>query len=414
MSMSSIKGIAALLVVMAVSAHGQGKPAAQTETVPLSAPWSQRIAASYLLRHPNAVAYDTGLPGNRWTYEQGLMLEAFRQMWLFTGDKKYFDFIRGNIDQFVDKRGAIRTYKLQDYNLDMVAGGRALLFLYQQTRLEEYRLAAALLRSQLCSQPRTRAGGFWHKKIYPYQMWLDGLFMAEPFYAWYSVMFDEQSAFDDIINQFVVAYRQTVDPATGLCYHVWDESRAQLWADSATGHSPSFWGRSMGWYMMALVDVLDFVPAGHPRRAELIGILRDLSAALLRFRDPDTKLWYQVVDRGGRPGNYLESSASAMFVYALAKGANKGYLENAFAAAKESFQGLTANLASVDPRGFVDLHRTCRGAGLGGTPYRDGTYAYYVSVPNVTNDMKGIGAFLLAAIEIEKGENAARTREHRD
>jgi unsaturated rhamnogalacturonyl hydrolase len=299
---------------------------------------------------------------------------------------------------------------MSDYSLDMIAGGRALLFLYEQTKQEKYRLAANLLRTQLCAQPRTRAGGFWHKKIYPYQMWLDGLYMAEPFYAWYSVMFGQQTAFDDIINQFVVSYQRTLDPATGLCFHVWDESRAQRWADSATGHSPSMWGRAMGWYMMALVDVLDFIPADHPRRQEIVAILRHLSAALLRFRDPRTKLWYQVVDRPGAQGNYLESSASAMFTYALAKGANKGYLEGGFGAAKESFQGLTSTLVSVNKNGFIDLHHTCRGAGLGGTPYRDGTFDYYISVPNVTNDMKGIGAFLLAAIEIEKGEAAASKR----
>jgi unsaturated rhamnogalacturonyl hydrolase len=302
----------------------------------------------------------------------------------------------------VDADGSIRTYRKEDYNLDMVAGGRALLFLYRRTKMEKYKTAADCLRRQLEQQPRTHAGGFWHKKIYPYQMWLDGLYMAEPFYARYAAMFDEPKAFDDIAAQFTLAYLHTLDPKTGLCYHGWDESRSQRWADSATGHSPCIWGRSMGWYLMGLVDVLDVFPADHPRRPELLKILRDLSAALLKYRDERSALWYQVVDRGGEDGNYLESSASSMFTYVFAKGARKGYLDRRFLrAARQSFDGIIKRFVRVDEQGFVNLTETCRGAGLGGDPYRDGSFAFYVGVPRATNDMKGIGACLLAAIQVE-------------
>jgi unsaturated rhamnogalacturonyl hydrolase len=366
-------------------------------------PWSKRIAESFVLRHAGAATYDSLSPNERWNYEQGLMLEALHQMWLFTRDQRYFDFIRGNIDQYVDESGNIKTYKYEDFNLDNVAVGRALLTLYETTENKKYKSAADTLRLQLENQPRTREGGFWHKQIYPYQMWLDGLFMAEPFYAWYAKKFNQTDAFDDIVNQFVFIASHTRDLRTGLLYHGWDESKQQRWADPKTGCSPNFWGRAMGWYAMAIVDVLDFLPKNHPRRHELISILRDMSSATLKVRDRKTNLWFQVLDQGAREGNYLEASASCMFTYAFAKGAQKGYLDKKYlAAAKESFQGIVKHLVSVDAKGFVDLLHTCQGAGLGGTPYRDGSYEYYIGERQRTNDMKGYGPFLLAAIELEK------------
>jgi len=366
-------------------------------------PWSKRIAESFVLRHPGAVTFDSLSPSEKWNYEQGLMLEALHQMWLFTKDQRYFDFIRRNIDQYVDTSGNIKTYKYDDFNLDNVAVGRALLTLYETTENEKYKKAADTLRCQLKNQPRTHEGGFWHKKIYSYQMWLDGLFMAEPFYASYAKSFKEPDAFNDIVNQFIFIAKHTRDPKTGLLYHAWDESKQQRWANPETGCSPNFWGRAMGWYVMAIVDVLDFLPKNHPRRHELITILRDVSAATLNVRDQKTHVWYQVLDQGKREGNYLEASASCMFTYAFAKGAHKGYLDKKYlAAAKESFQGIVKTFVAVDARGFVDLLHTCQGAGLGGNPYRDGTYEYYIGERQRTNDMKGYGPFLLAAIELEK------------
>lgn len=366
--------------------------------------WSQRIADSFLLRHPGGVTYDSTSPNKDWNYEQGLMLESIHQMWLLTGDKKYFDFIEKNLDHYVDEAGNIKTYDLEDFNLDNISGGRAVLAVYQATNLERFKKAAMLLMSQLKKQPRTHEGGFWHKKIYPFQMWLDGLFMAEPFYTRYAALFNEPDAFDDIANQFIVIARHARDPKTGLFYHGWDESKKERWANPQTGCSPSLWGRAMGWYMMALVDVLDDFPPAHPKRQELTSILKNLADAVLKNRDERTHLWFQVVDRGNRTGNYLEASSSCMFSYSFAKGANRGYLDKRFfAAAEESFRGIVEQFASVDASALVDLHGTCRGLGLGGMPYRDGSFEYYTGEPQLTNDMKGIGPFLLAAIELEKG-----------
>ena len=240
-----------LLLPVPVSAQTGGLGYAPADTIPSTSPWARRIADSFLLRHPNAVTYDTGTPDQKWTYEQGLMLVALHQMWLHSGDQKYFDFVERNLDQFVEENGAIRTYKLTDYNLDNVAPGRALLAVYRTTQQQTFRSAADTLRCQLREQPRTHEGGFWHKKIYPYQMWLDGIYMAEPFYAEYAGMFNEPSAFDDIANQIVWIEKHTRDPKTGLLYHGWDESKQQRWANPETGCSPNFWGRAIGWYAMA-------------------------------------------------------------------------------------------------------------------------------------------------------------------
>lgn len=376
---------------------------ADSVLVPAGWPWSKRIAESFVLRHDGSVTYDTGSPNQRWNYEQGLMLVAFRAAWKQSGDQRYFDFIKGNIDQYVEESGRIKTYKYDDFNIDNIAVGRALLTLHEATGEGKYKRAADTLRKQLQNQPRTNEGGFWHKLIYPYQMWLDGLFMGEPFYAWYALRYNEPEAFNDIINQFVFIANHTYDPKSGLFYHAWDESRQQRWADPKTGLSPHFWGRAIGWYAMALVDVLDYIPKDHPRRSELLPILQKLAAGLLKHQDKKTQLWYQVVDQGTREGNYLEASASCMFAYAFAKGANMGYLDKKYLErARGIFHGVTDNLVTVDARGFVDLHHTCQGAGLGGNPYRDGSYEYYIGERQRTNDMKGYGPFLLAALELEK------------
>jgi unsaturated rhamnogalacturonyl hydrolase len=365
--------------------------------------WSVRIGESFLLRHPDAVTYDSGSPNQRWNYEQGLMLTALWRLGEQSGDTTYRTFVRRNLDRYVGDDGKIATYDRTDYNLDNISPGRAVLALLRDTGQEKYRRAADTLAQQLREQPRTHEGGFWHKKIYPFQMWLDGLYMAQPFAAAYARMSGDAGAFDDIVKQFVLIAGHTRDSATGLFFHGWDESRQQRWADPVTGRSPMFWGRAIGWYMMGLVDVLDEIPEGQPGREQLLAILRDLAASLVRFRDPATHLWYQVVDQSAREGNYLEASSSAMFAYGFAKGANRGYLNAEYRVVAEStFAGLTRTLVTLHPDGTLDLRGTCRSAGLGGTPYRDGSYAYYISEPQRVNDMKGLGPLLLAAIELER------------
>jgi unsaturated rhamnogalacturonyl hydrolase len=358
---------------------------------------SEQAAATAM----TALWHDSGGYPSRWTYDHGLVLKGIERVYLATNDKKYLDFIQRSMDHFVNDDGSIRTYKLDDYNIDNINPGRNLLFLYKTTGQEKYRKAAALLREQLKTHPRTSEGGFWHKKIYPSQMWLDGLYMGEPFYAEYAATFKEDAAFDDIAKQFILMERHSRDDKTGLLYHGWDESKQQRWANPSTGRSPNFWGRAMGWYAMALVDVLDYFPQKHPQRTELIAILNRVARAVAKYQDERSGLWYQILDKGDAKGNYLESSAACMFVYALAKGVRKGYLPASYMkTANDGFRGIQKEFVKYDASGNLNLAGTVSVAGLGGNPYRDGSYEYYLSEKVVTNDPKGIGAFLLAATEI--------------
>jgi unsaturated rhamnogalacturonyl hydrolase len=345
----------------------------------------------------------------RWTYEQGVVLRGLEEVWKQTHDRRYYDYIQQTMDRYVTDDGTIRTYKMDEYQLDNILLGRMLLFLYKETKQEKYRKAADLLREQLRKQPRTSEGGFWHKQIYPSQMWLDGLYMAGPFYAEYARTFHEDADFDDIAKQFILAERHTRDPKTGLLYHGWDESRKQRWADAATGHSPNFWGRAMGWYAMALVDTLDYFPQNHPQRSALVAILRRLAEAVAKYQDDNTGLWYQVVDRPGAQGNYFESSAAAMFIYALAKGVRENYLPASyFRVAAKGYRGMLDQFIQTRPDGGVDFKGTVSVGGLGGNPYRDGSYEYYLSEKVVTNDPKGVGALLLAATEMARSPERKR------
>ena len=385
--------IAGLLIVVSstmIIGYGQTKPL------------SERVAATAMKAlWRDAAKKEDGYP-SKWTYDHGLVLKGIESVWLSTGDGDYFRFIQQSMDHFVANDGTIRTYSVEEYNIDHINPGRNLLLLYKVTGQEKYRKAAELLRSQLTTHPRTSDGGFWHKKIYPSQMWLDGLYMGEPFYAEYSATFHDDKAFDDIAKQFVLMEQHSRDAKTGLLYHGWDESRKQRWANPTTGRSPNFWGRAMGWYAMALVDTLDYFPKDHPQRAELIAILNRLAKAITNYQDPATGLWYQVVDKGKEKGNYLESSVAAMVVYALAKGVRNGYLPNNYSTvAQRAYRGMVDRFIKTDANGQVNFEGTVSVAGLGGNPYRDGSYEYYLREKVVTNDPKGVGAFLLAASEME-------------
>jgi unsaturated rhamnogalacturonyl hydrolase len=370
-------------------------------------PWSVRIADSFMKNHPDSIVYADEEKSKRWNYEQGVMLEAFHQMWMHTNDQRYQQYVVKNLDHYIRPDGSIATYQLTEFNIDNITQGKAALRVYAQSKKEQYRIAADTIRKQLALHPRTSEGGFWHKKIYPNQMWLDGLYMAEPFYAMYSRMFGDTAAYDDIIRQFLLMAKHAYDAKTGLYFHGWDESKTQLWADKTTGCSPNLWGRALGWYAMALTDVLDELPVGHPKRNELVRILNGLMENLLHQRDERTKTWYQVVDKRDVKGNYPEASASAMFTYVMAKGVNRGYLPATFAVpAKESFAGVLKTFVATETDGTILLNDVVKVSGLGGKPYRDGSVEYYLSEPKRTNDFKGYGPFLLAAIEIEKLEVA--------
>jgi unsaturated rhamnogalacturonyl hydrolase len=357
--------------------------------------WAVRMADSAMARQPVA--------GPRWAYEWGLMLGAILAVGRATGQPRYFDYVKANVDPFVTPDGQIETYRLADYNLDHINPGKLLFPLYADTGDPRYAAAIALLRDQLRSHPRNSEGGFWHKRIYPNQMWLDGIYMAGPFLAEYAITFDEPALFDDIVRQIQLAAERARDPRTGMLVHAWDASRQQAWADPETGRSPYIWGRAVGWYLMALVDILDWLPTAHPGRAVVVDILARTAQAVVAAQDAESGLWYQIMDRGDREGNYLEASASCMFVYALAKGARQGLLPAAQVdVARCGFEGILRRFVTEDEQGHLDLNGICSVAGLGGNPYRDGSFAYYISEPVVANDYKGVGPFILAGLELDR------------
>lgn len=343
----------------------------------------------------------------RWAYDQSVILKGIEGLWRATGDKKYFDYIQRSMDFFVRDDGTIRTYEPEEFNIDHIAPGRNILLLYNVTGNEKFFKAVQLFRQQLKLHPRTNEGGFWHKKIYPYQMWLDGLYMGEPFYAEYAKTFGEDTAFNDIARQFILMEQHSVDTKTGLMYHGYDESRQQKWADKTTGRSPHFWARAMGWYGMGLVDVLEVFPADHPKRNELVQILNRYAAAVSKVQDAKTGLWWNILNMPGRDKNYFEASSSSMFVYTLAKGVRLGALSKSYlAVAKKGYDGILKKFIqyAVDPETnetHISLSGTVSVSGLGGTPYRDGSFEYYMSEKVIVNDPKGVGAFIQAANEME-------------
>ncbi len=361
---------------------------------------AQKLAATAMNLWKDSFTMKPGQPA-KWSYDQGVILKGIEGIWTATGNADYFRYIQKSMDFYVQEDGSIKGYKYDDFNIDHLNNGKQILLLYRVTGKEKYKKAAALLRDQLKNHPRTSEGGFWHKKIYPSQMWLDGLYMGQPFYAEYAKVFGEDTAFNDIAKQFILMERHARDPKTGLLYHGWDESREQLWANKTTGQSPHFWGRALGWYGMAMVDALDHFPENHPGRDSIISILNRFAAAVTAVQDMRTGLWYDVVDKKMEPRNYYEASATSMLVYTLAKGVRMGYLPFRYwANARVGYDGARRAFL-IQENGQTNLHGTVSVSGLGGKPYRDGSFAYYMSEPVVVNDPKGMGAFINAAVEME-------------
>ncbi len=372
--------------------------------------WSRRLADSEMKRLGNSLEAGGANPRARWDYSPGVLALGLVRLGEATGERSYVEFGTRAVASHVNPDGTIRGYKEDDFNIDNIPPGKVLLAALARGEQNEAWVAAVkALRGQMARHPRTSEGGFWHKKRYPHQMWLDGLYMASPFLAQYAGLFREPALCDDVAQQIVLMDRHSYDPATGLYWHAWDEAHAQSWADPRTGVSPNFWSRAIGWYGMAIVDSLDYLPVSQPEIDEIVNILKRLADGVVRWQDPQTGLWWQITNGGDRDGNYLEGSGSAMFVYTLAKGVNKGYLprEKYLPAILKGYAGLLHTLVKTNPDGTIRLTRICQGAGLGymmadGKTPRDGSFKYYVSEPIVDNDPKGTGPFLLAGIEVEK------------
>ena len=363
-------------------------------------PWSVRMVESEMSRQPIYL--------NSWGYVEGTFLKSVEELWRTTSDNKYFQYIRNSLDAGFKSDGGLKSYNYSDYSLDEICEGRILLLMYKEGLNEiKYQNAIDTLRSQLRHQPRTYDGGFWHRNNsngqYPHQMWLDGIYMANPFYAEYGLLFNEPEDFDDVLKQITVMEKHARDSVTGLLYHGWDELHTQSWANLVTGCSPSFWGRADGWYAMAVVDILDYLPQNYSGRDTAIAIIQRLAEALKKVQDPVSGVWWQVLDKGDSTGNYLESSCSCMFVYALAKSIRLGYIDKSYwDVVKKGYAGILNQFITINKDSTINLIQTCLTAGLGGNPYRSGTYDYYVyQTSKSINDGKATGPFIMASLEVE-------------
>ena len=364
-------------------------------------PLSQEMAANIMNNWKDSFSLDN--KPAKWTYDMGVFLQGIEGVWLATGDARYFNYIQQQVDYFVKEDGSIKTYKSTDFNLDNINNGKLLLMLYQVTQKEKYLKAAQILYQQLQQQPRTLGGAFWHKKIYPNQQWLDGLYMQAPFYAAYASVSRADSVWEDIVLQFQEAEKNTRDSTTGLLYHAYDASRQMNWSIGSRGHAPHCWARAMGWYCAALVDVMDYFPTNHPKRIVLKQLITQVAKAIQQQQDPVTGLWKDVLAYTGKDSakNYWEASAAAQFVYFFAKSVRKGYLPERYAStAQKGFEGIRTHFIKREA-GMVHLDGTVKVSGLGGTPYRDGSFAYYMSEPVIRDDPKGLGAALMAINEME-------------
>lgn len=363
--------------------------------------WSVKMANTVMHEHDTLIYYNGKKKKIKWSYDVAMLAMTIGK--LGNIDPKYTKYMEDYFNYFVGDDGSVKNYKISEYNIDRINPAKAFFPLYELTGDEKYKKALPQFVEQMKEHPKTKTGGYWHKKIYPNQMWLDGIYMGSPFLAQYAMEYNQPQWFDTVTHQVKLIYEKTLDQETGLLYHAWDESKEQRWSNPENGQSPHFWSRAIGWYVMAIVDILDFLPEDHPDRATLIRILNDEIDALLKVADPTTGLWYQVLDHGGEEGNYIEGSGSSMYTYAMAKAANNGYIDARYLEiANEKFTAITKVLIEEDENGYLTFSNICGGCGLGGNPYRDGSYNYYITEKIVRNDSKGVAPFIMAALELDR------------
>lgn len=390
--------------------------------------YSEWMTYSEMQRTPKSFMLDFAKKP-RWSYVMGIELEAMLDTYLIYGGEKIMDYCQEYTDTMITSNGEIRNYNLLDYNLDNIRTGHFVSRMYQLRPEKKNLKAMKTMMKQLDSQPRTVADKvFWHKAIYAYQVWLDGIFMGLPYRSLTaSMLYSKKKAnkiYDDAVNQISITYDRTFDPKTGLNRHAYDENRNMFWADKQTGLSQHCWGRAQGWYSMALIELLDVMPENYARRSELITLLQKDLDAIIKWQDAETGLWYQVMDEPGKEGNYLESTCSSMFAYVLMKAHRKGYLGEKYRdAGMKAYNGIIKHFIKVHPDNTISLTQCCEVAGLGPgislqveaalikinpknkakeNLRRDGSYEYYLSEPIRDNDAKGVGPFIWASLEMER------------
>lgn len=370
-----------LALASLVTLTAAAEPRALADRRPVAAPdWSVALVDSTTARYtPSTIG--------GWSYPVGLYLYGQYLTYRRTHDARYLAYIKDYVDRFVASDGSIS----QSFNsLDSMQAGRLLVILHRETGQDRYRKAAKKIRDRLNTYPRTDDGGFWHADTSSraHQLWADGVYMVNPFLLEYGREFGDSAYANDEAARQLDLYGTHLQVGNGLLRHAYDESRTVSWADPQTGLAPEHWCRAVGWYSMAIVNVLDAIPADHPRRPRLIGVFRRLAAGLEKYQDPATGRWFQVIDKGGRSDNWTETSCSSMFTYALSRGAQQGYLDAHYGhVARRGYEGVLAKI-SVGPDGRTNLADISIGTNVG-------DYAYYIARTRATNDFHGLGAFLI-------------------
>ena len=391
--------IALMAVLSALTVYGQD-------------PYSVRMIRSEMQRNPDATWLDGRKGERKWNYTTGLELKSFLDASRRYELPEVVDYVRAWADTMATEKGEVYKYKKSNYNVDHICPARIYFDLHDMygDQDKRYRRVTRMIREQLDTHPRTESGEFWHKQIYPHQVWLDGFYMALPFYAEYTKRYapkeQKDSLFADIVHQFTAGAQNTLDPKTGLFRHAWDESKSMFWCDPQTGLSEHAWGRANGWYAVALVEVLDYLPKSHPGHDVLVDQLNYFLEVLPKWADPQTGMWYQVLDCPGREGNYLEATCSIMFTYAFLKGLRMGYIDRSH---EDYILGLYPKFIDrfirENPDGTISMTDCCAVGGLGGKQMRKGDFEYYLSEPIIENDCKGVGPFIWASLEWEARHN---------
>jgi unsaturated rhamnogalacturonyl hydrolase len=364
--------------------------------------WADKIIESTMAFYPDPATLPVYAPG-KYSYEYAFFMNAILQRYEEIKKAEYLAYVRKWADRFIDSHGMLdpRHYDVEEYQLDHILPGRVFLSLFKITNNEKYKNTAMQLKNQLTYQPRTSEGGYWHKQIYPNQMWLDGIYMADVFSMQYAAAFNEPRHFNDAAKQIKLMWAHTFDASKGLMYHGWDESYNKVWADPERGTSPEFWSRAIGWYMMAIVDGSDFLPIDHPNRKEIGGMLKELGKGVKNYQDKKTGLWFQVTDKGEQPGNWIETSGSAMFAYAFAKGERKGFFDKSYrSAAQQAFDALTKDYVFFDDDGKLYMDQTVKIGTLNVKTSR-GDYDYYITTERRINDYKGLASLLYLSQELD-------------
>lgn len=358
------------------------------------------IRGSWHIKAAESLMAREGLLKKHWGYEYGVCWNGVQRLYELTGDERYLAYIKEAVDSFLMPDGNIRSYALNDYNLDYVNNGKQLFWLHEITQNEKYLRYAELLLKQLQRQPRTLEGGFWHKQIYPQQMWLDGIYMAQPFHVLCETILGHKGAARDAVFQTLLIHQKTLDESTGLCRHAWDSAATQPWIEDACGRSKHAWGRAMGWYMAAVCDMLEILPSKTPGKGELLRVFDQLAQTLLKYQHK-SGVWQQVLDCPERHGNYLESSSSCLIAYAIKKGVRLGLLSDQYLPSlNRAWQGILEQFIEIY-KGELVVNKCCVVGGLGGKAQRDGSFEYYMSEPIIMNDLKGVGAFIQVSCEFE-------------